>query len=259
MSRPKPYTENFYRSQQEGSLRSAEEIVSLLIKLIDPKSVIDLGCGVGTWLSAFKKVGVEDIQGVDGEWVNRKMLKIPNDRFLTHDMVQPIYLPRQFDLVMSLEVAEHLPKECAALFVDSLTRLGPVVLFSAAIPFQGGANHVNEQWPDYWAKLFLEKNYIVVDCIRKHIWNNDEIKYWYSQNIMIYVKIDFFNKYPLLQHEFKQSNNSMLSIVHPKHYLLSMSNRNFTLKQLISILPHLISKAVNFRLKKLSKYFKPNN
>ena len=57
---------------------------------------------------------------------------------------------RKFDLVLSLEVAEHLPSECAEAFVESLVNLGPVILFSAAIPYQGGENHVNEQWPEYW-------------------------------------------------------------------------------------------------------------
>jgi 2-polyprenyl-3-methyl-5-hydroxy-6-metoxy-1,4-benzoquinol methylase len=83
MSKPKPYTDNFYQSQQEGSLRSAEEIAPLLKKLVDPKSVIDIGCGVGAWLSVFKKLGVEDIQGVDGNWVSRSLLKIPAAQFLS--------------------------------------------------------------------------------------------------------------------------------------------------------------------------------
>jgi len=233
MSKPKPYTANFYLSQQGGSLRSAEEIVPLLIKLLNPKSVIDLGCGVGTWLSVFKKLGVEDIQGVDGEWVNRTMLKIPQDRFLAHDLTQPIHLPRQFDLVMSLEVAEHLPKECAEPFVDCLTRLGPVVLFSAAIPFQGGADHVNEQWPDYWAELFLGKKYKAVDCIRKQIWKNDMVKYWYSQNMLMYVRGDYLESSPAFTHEYENTNATMLSVVHPRHVLCITNNQNMTLKQVI--------------------------
>lgn len=105
----------------------------------------------------------------------KKKLEIPEERFLSFELNNPFRIDRQFDLVISLEVAEHLPKECAATFVDSLTRLGPVILFSAAIPFQGGTDHINEQWLDYWAKYFQEKGYVAIDCIRKRIWQNDKV------------------------------------------------------------------------------------
>lgn len=248
MSKYKPYTESFYQSQQQGSLRSAEIIVPLLINLINPKSIIDIGCGVGTWLSVFKKMGVEDILGVDGEWVNRRMLKIPDNCFLTHDMTQPLQLSRKFELVMSLEVAEHLPKEYAELFIDSLTRLAPVVLFSAAIPFQGGANHVNEQWPDYWAALFKAKEYEVIDCIRKHIWDNDKIKYWYAQNTLIFSNIEYIKSNTLLLNEFNNTSKKMLSLVHPQHYLLAYNNMNMTLGQVFQALPSIVRRSFSFRL-----------
>ena len=171
-------------------------------------------------------------------------------------MEKPLRLERQFDLVMSLEVAEHLPVRCARQFVDSLTGLGPVVAFSAAIPQQGGAEHQNEQWPDYWANLFIEKNFVVVDCIRKHIWNNNNVMYWYSQNMLIFVKLDLLKNYPLLEQEFNKNNNKMLSIVHPKHYLLSTSNKNLTLRQVISLMPILISKSISYRFDSTLNYFR---
>jgi SAM-dependent methyltransferase len=256
MSDVKPYNNNFYQSQREGSLRSAEEIVPLIIKIINPQSVIDVGCGMGTWLSVFKKLGVEDIQGVDGDWGPRQMLKISNNQFLPFDMTKPLRLGRQFDLVMSLEVAEHLPERCAKQFVDSLTGLGAVVLFSAAIPLQGGAEHQNEQWPDYWAKLFLENNYEVIDCLRKHIWNNNKITYWYSQNILLFINKVFLENNKLLKQEFEQTNINMLSLVHPKHYLTALDIKKFTLKEILYILPQALLKSIDYRIRKLSKYVK---
>lgn len=132
------YTEQFYIDQRKSSRRSANEIVPLVLELIQPKSVIDVGCGVGAWLSVFRECGIEDILGVDGNWVDKNMLEIPENRFLVFDLTTPVLMNRHFDLVVSLEVAEHLPSECAEIFIDSLTRLGPTILFSAAIPFQGG-------------------------------------------------------------------------------------------------------------------------
>lgn len=213
------YSEDFYRNIQDGTLRSAREIVPLVMELIQPCCIIDIGCGTGIWLSVFREYGVKDLWGVDGNWVDINMLKIPKDRFIAFDLQNGFLLNRQFDLVVSLEVAEHLPDIYAERFIESLTRLGPVILFSAAIPLQQGPNHVNEQWPDYWAKFFEDRGYIAVDCIRRKIWNNPKVFYWYAQNILVFVKKNYLNIYLSLKKEIKYTVRSQLSIVHPKAYL----------------------------------------
>ena len=96
------------------------------------------------------------------------------------NLQNPFQINRRFDLVMTLEVAEHLPDTAAANFVESLTQLGPVILFSAAVPFQGGTGHVNEKWPDYWANLFSKHAYVPIDCIREKVWNNPDVQIWGS-------------------------------------------------------------------------------
>jgi SAM-dependent methyltransferase len=215
----RPYTENFYKKHQDGSRRSAREIVPLVLELIQPNCVIDVGCGVGTWLSVFRQYGVEEVFGVDGEWVDREMLEISKEQFMSVDLTKPLRLDRQFDLVISVEVAEHLPSSCSGIFIDSLTRLGPVILFSAAIPYQGGTQHVNEQWPDYWVKHFHEQEYAVIDCLRKKIWQNDNVEWPYVQNILIFVRKDYLGHQPLLNREFENTTPSHLSMVHPRNYI----------------------------------------
>ena len=239
---------------QEGSRRSAKEIIPLVLELIQPKRVIDVGCGVGGLLSVFKECGVEDIQGIDGDWVDKKMLQIPEDRFLSFDLKEPFQMDRQFDLVVSLEVAEHLPSDCAETFVDDLVRLGPVILFSAAIPFQEGTYHVNEQWPDYWVKRFQKKGYVVIDCLRKKIWQNDNVEWWYAQNILMFVRRDYLESNPLLKKEFENTNTSMLSIVHPKCYLASIASsdpRRMPLKKVLSALLIVMKNTLKRRIKML--------
>ena len=108
-----PYSEQFYGAHEEGSERSAREIVPLVLDIVRPRSVVDVGCGTGTWLSVFTECGVIDVWGVDGEWVNRKKLRIPAERFLSWDLQIPLRMERDFDLVVSLEVAEHLAAEHA--------------------------------------------------------------------------------------------------------------------------------------------------
>lgn len=199
---------------------SAEEIIPIIFKIIKPKSVIDVGCGVGTWLDVFKKNGVKKVLGIDGSYVNKKHLVIPEEEFLVRDLRKPIKLSKKFDLVLSLEVAEHLPKECAETFIYSLTKIGDIILFSAAIPYQGGTNHLNEQWQDYWAKLFKKRDYLPVDFIRKRVWNNQKVKWFYSQNVILYVKKNKLYKNKKLKKEFETAKDFPLSIVHPKKYEL---------------------------------------
>lgn len=176
-SKTQPYTNGFFSALGDGSRRSAHEIVPLILDLVRPASVIDLGCGNGIWLSVFREAGITDLVGVDGDYIAREKLEIPEMLFHPHDLTTSFDLDRRFDLALSLEVAENLPESFATLLVESLTRLSPVVLFSAAIPFQGGTQHVNEQWQDYWARHFQDCGYIAVDCVRPKVWQNERVDY----------------------------------------------------------------------------------
>jgi len=213
------YSSEFYTNQLEGSRRSANEIVPIVIDLVRPSSVVDVGCGVGTWLAVFAERGVGEIWGIEGGNVEKTLLQIPQQCFLVHDLTKPLRLGRRFDLVVCLEVAEHLKQEHALTLIDGLTELGPAVLFSAAIPYQGGTNHVNEQWPEYWAHLFAGKGYVAVDCIRDRIWKCDDVEWWYAQNTLLYVEERHFERNSSLQQNALKSSRAPLPLIHPQKYL----------------------------------------
>lgn len=211
-----PYNAGFYRKEIDLCLSSARRIAPMVVELLNPRSVIDIGCGSGVWLSVFRELGVSDILGVDGDYVDQSVMAIPRDRFVPFDLTHPYRNDRQFDLVMSLEVAEHLPPACADTFIDTLVSLGPAVLFSAAIPHQGGVHHVNEQWPDYWAGRFAARGYACVDWIRPRVWTHADVASYYAQNTLLYVRGDILARHSKLT---LRQVESPLPLVHPARYL----------------------------------------
>jgi SAM-dependent methyltransferase len=182
----KYYNPKFYR-ELASAQESAREILPLVLDVVKPASVIDIGCGTGNWLAIAHELGVSDILGIDGPWV-KAQLTIPPEKFVEHDLSTPLKLDRRFDLALSLEVAEHLPGSAARGFVQSLCDAAEVVLFSAAIPGQGGRRHINEKWPAYWAQLFADLQYQCHDFLRPRIWNNPRVTWHYAQNSMIFVR-----------------------------------------------------------------------
>ena len=212
------YSPEFYQNRHQKTLYSAQTILSILLKQI-PKinSAVDIGCGVGTWLSVLQNKGVKQIQGIDGDWVDPEFLVIPKDCFQQADLSQMIKPSQNYDLAISLEVAEHLAPDCAEDFVSMLTELSDYILFSAAIPGQGGINHVNEQWQDYWVNLFNNLNYEVHDLIRPAIWQDDRIPFWYRQNILLFSRQD---KSPNITSYSGNVNTNelMLNAIHPNLY-----------------------------------------
>lgn len=238
------YDSDFYAIQSGGSRRSASVVVPIVVDLFQPRSVIDFGCGVGTWLAEFAATGIDDLQGLDGDYVPRDQLQISADRFRAVDLTHPPTLDRRYDLAMSVEVAEHLPAECAAEFVSALTAAAPAVLFSAAIPHQGGIHHVNEQWPEYWRELFRRQGYSAVDAIRPRVWGHGNVDWWYQQNVLLYCHSDALAANPRLQ---PVNDERMLDLVHP-YFFTFVAERDPTLGEVLSILPRMIVNSIAFRL-----------
>jgi SAM-dependent methyltransferase len=201
----KYYNPKFYR-ELASAQESAREILPIVLDVIKPASVIDIGCGTGNWLTIAHELGVHEILGVDGSWV-KGQLAISPENFIEHDLSTPLKLDRRFDLALSLEVAEHLPSSAARVFVQSLCEAADVVLFSAAIPGQGGRRHVNEQWPAYWAELFAALRYECYDFLRPRIWNNPRVTWHYAQNSMIFARAGS-------RHPFREPTTP-LPLVHP--------------------------------------------
>lgn len=232
------YSEDFYRRMTGFTART---VVPYVVELTGrPGSVLDLGCGVGTWLSAFRASGVEDVLGVDGSWVPRDLLAIPEERFVAHDLKTPFDAGRSFDLAVSMEVIEHLPDAAGRDLVVSLTRHAPIVLFSAAIPFQGGTGHVNEKWPEYWAQLFAGQGFKVIDAVRRRIWTTPGVSWFIAQNTFLYAREDVLSERPALAQAAADTDPRFLSVVHPRQFLTVADPREMSLRRAVSALPRVL-------------------
>lgn len=213
----KKYKTGFYASLTDGSVRSASIILSRLFDIYKPQSVADFGCGHGAWLQAAGQLGCKQLQGFDGTWVKPDNILNPGIRFTPINMEDRITLEYKYDLAISVEVAEHLSESRARTFVEDICKASDIVIFSAAIPEQGGTNHINEQWQSYWVNLFKEKDYSCFDIFRPAIWHNPDVEWWYRQNTLLYVN----NKTPdnlISKSQLLQLQSPVFDLVHPLHY-----------------------------------------
>lgn len=226
MQESQHYTSKFYSNSRDGSRNSAQVILPIINDLFHPKSVIDVGCGSGQWLKVWKDdLKVDDIKGIEGPYLKDVPTAIPKENIKFQDLKSPVQLDRTYDVAMTLEVAEHIPPENAEIFVKSLTSLSKIVVFSGALTGQGGIYHLNEQLPEYWAKLFQRFDFEAVDYLRPIIWNDSRVQFWYRQNVLVFIHKSLLEATPpVLPAEIIQSWESTrpdyLIRVHPEHYLL---------------------------------------
>lgn len=223
------YNQPFYDAQSFDSLQSARIVLPELFRHVHPQSVVDIGCGVGTWLRAASDLGIVERLGVDGDYVDRGALMLSEEQFLPIDLSQSGLVekvaarrPGRFDLVMCLEVAEHLPFDRSAGLIDDLCRLSDVVLFSAAIPFQHGTGHINEQWPEFWATSFRAHGYACFDLLRPLVWGRPDVNWWYAQNLLVFAResSEAFTQLPAEA----EAGTRALARVHPEAWLSGVLN-----------------------------------
>ncbi len=213
------YPEQFFNYIRDWSIHSARVIAPLLISGLHPNSVVDVGCGDGSWLSVFAELGIQKILGLDGTYMQDRELKIPRDAFLACDLVQPPVLEQRFDLAVCLEVAEHLPESAADGLVSYLAGLSDFVLFSAGVPLQNGENHLNCQWQDYWREKFEAVGYLPITTLRGKIWQHKDVPFFYKQNLALYVRAEVIERDPALVEERRATLAAPFSVIHPDYYL----------------------------------------
>lgn len=173
------YGTEFFAGRSHTVTASAAIVVPAVCELLSPRSMLDVGCGKGEWLQEFRSCGVEDVVGVD--------IAAPDEMwYFRRDLTEPLEFKRTFDLVVCLEVGEHLPPEAAETLVESCVHHSNTVLFSAAVPGQEGKGHINCQPHEYWHAYFSLYEFDVLDVVRPRI-QHPQVSAWYRDNIFLYV------------------------------------------------------------------------
>lgn len=199
----------------EAYSASAPRVAPKVLDIHPARSVVDVGCNIGVWLRAFLDRNVERVLGIDGDYVDTSKLVVDPALFLRRDLNKPIGEIGRFDLAISLEVGEHLEPNRARSFVADLCNLADVVLYGAAVPFQGGELHINEQWQSYWAQLFADNGYVAYDVLRRAIWAQPNVAYWYKQNSIFYVKAGS-PAHSAFRMRYGEPSDTMFDVVHPE-------------------------------------------
>jgi hypothetical protein len=219
--RGKLYDDEFFTRNIEATFQSARIIVPHVLRQVHPRSVIDVGCARGAWLRAFSEHGVQIVQGLDGNYVDRSKLLIETADFTPVNLITAVKgelgplmekANGSYDLALCLEVAEHLPHSSADDLVRTLTTLAPIVLFSAAVPGQGGIGHINEQWPHYWKLRFEKYGFQRIDSIRRRIWRDKRVPWWYRQNMFLFAARERIAESNLMRAEEKLPALDVVSI-----------------------------------------------
>lgn len=241
------YSSRYYKTLQADSVASARELVPRILKWFPGESVVDVGCGAGYWTREYGLAGCE-ILGIDGAQVRRDQLLFPPEKFQVRDLNQPLRLDRTFDIAQCLEVAEHLKPGRAESLIADLCHLAPVVLFSAAVPGQGGTHHINEQWQGYWIDLFSRNNYTKLDCFRSNFWNNECIAWWYRQNLFAFVHPEAMSRFP----EARQACVELpTDLVHPRAYEAAAVPQSMSPRMLLEV-----TKAIPYFPSKIWRHFR---
>jgi SAM-dependent methyltransferase len=218
------YNQQFFQSLSNASRQSADIVVPIVVSYLPPiRTILDIGCGTGAWLKVFQEHTHASITGVDGPWVDKNQLQIKPEEFVASDLTNFKGDEKTYDLAICLEVAEHLPEKKAESLIAMLTSKSDVVLFSAAIPEQGGTRHINEQWPEYWAALFEKFGFVPADAVRPFIWNNQAVSFWFAQNILFFIRQTSLKNYPDLALWVDKTQKDYLTRIHPQHYLKNLN------------------------------------
>jgi len=131
-----------------------------LFKHYKPESVVDFGCGIGSYLQAAMGAGVKKIKGYEiGGEHSRKYVNKDIQKFIEFntDITRMINSGEKYDISICIEVAEHIEPSGSAQLVNNIAaHTNKFCVWTAAPKGQDGCGHINGNTKNYWLDLFKE-------------------------------------------------------------------------------------------------------
>jgi len=219
------YSKDFYSRRKPLSRSSAEIVLGALLDVARIESVVDFGCGTGSWLNVALTKSVRKILGYDSSQVPPEELEIHQTFFRPTNLENVTRIEGEFDLAICLEVIEHLSEQSSDRVLCALVESSDLILFSGAIPYQVGTNHVNCQWQTHWSSKFREHGFLGLPILNGCFWKESRINVVYRQNMVLYFKCDKPKDFPLYDavvNKFACSEN-VQDVVHPELFELYLT------------------------------------
>lgn len=184
------YGEQYYEHMdRESAINDSEQFANAVLSEYSPASIIELGCGTGRLLYPYQEEELE-VRGVELSSIAQKVSRLSSNHFEEYDLTDPYYPEREYDIVLCIEVLEHLPESAADTIVDSICRSAPVAIITAATPGQGGTHHVNEKPHNYWINKFENRNMRHMpekaEIIKSRLDLNELV--WIKENLLVFEK-----------------------------------------------------------------------
>lgn len=171
-------------AEMEAEEKPFADRLAIFIKdIINPKIVLDIGCGPGHFVYSMRDVGIE-AYGIDTDE------RILNKKYLTNQSL--FSYNKVVDTAICLEVAEHLPFEISETLVASINNMfTDTLIFTAAQPGQGGIGHINCQLPEFWSNKFValgcKRNFLMENLLRLYC-KQGMYMGWFYNNVMVFNK-----------------------------------------------------------------------
>lgn len=182
------YGSDYYIDRdREEAVKDAEQFAEVVLDIYDPTSILELGCGTGTLLYPYLERGIH-VHGVDLSETAKEESALPDSAFEIHDLTQPYTPNQEYDIVICVEVLEHIPPKAADTIVESISSAGDTAIVTAAPPGQGGTHHVNEQPSGYWIEKFEQHGMEYISCQSTRIKNTLELSEisWVQKNLLVF-------------------------------------------------------------------------
>jgi hypothetical protein len=198
MKNTKTYTHEFYADVASRADITSQIVAEAVSKFLTIQTLTDVGCGSGIWTknfllknNAINKAFTIDLPGTDREYLDsqsRDVYKVVNiDKDLTMDPSLPSGV---VDLVICVEVLEHIQELSARELISEFGKKTKFLVFSAAIPGQGGTHHINEQKYSYWYKHLRKAGFIPLDIFRDLL-KISEVPSYYKNNLIFCINLNF--------------------------------------------------------------------